>query len=461
MPGKIEAEDFDPAGYSDSSETNEGGAYRTDTGVDIKSISGGNAVGWITNGEYLEYSVYVQNAGTYDVYVRSGAVGEGRTIKITQCDQTLIGEFKIPNVADWGQFKTWKAGSVRLTAGIQKIRITAGATDFLDLDWIHIGPYSGTVDAPDPVSTSSSSSSSSSSSTSTSSSGGRKIPKWFVGNITTRGAVRSDFGTYWNQITPENEGKWASVEGTRDQYNWAPLDRIYQYARMAGIPVKAHTFVWGAQAPTWATNNSLSASDMAAEIEEWIRDYCTRYPDTAMIDVVNEAVQGHQPAAYAQRAFGNNWIQKAFQLARQYCPNSILILNDYNTFQYQHQQFIDLAKPLAQGGYIDAVGMQSHDVTNYSAANLKTQLDNIYNQLKVPIYISEYDIGLTNDQQQLQNFQNHMPVFWAHPAVKGITIWGYVEGSTWITGSGLMSANGQARPSLTWLMNYIKQNPKQ
>jgi GH35 family endo-1,4-beta-xylanase len=88
-------------------------------------------------------------------------------------------------------------------------------------------------------------------------------------------------------------------------------------------------------------------------------------------------------------------------------------------------------------------------------------LDNIYNQLKVPIYISEYDIGLTNDQQQLQNFQNHFPVFWAHPGVKGVTVWGYVEGSTWITGSGLMSATGQARPSLTWLMNYIKQNPKQ
>ena len=29
----------------------------------------------------------------------------------------------------------------------------------------------------------------------------------FVGNITTRGQVRSDFGQYWNQITAENECK--------------------------------------------------------------------------------------------------------------------------------------------------------------------------------------------------------------------------------------------------------------
>ncbi len=237
--------------------------------------------------------------------------------------------------------------------------------------------------------------------------------KKFIGNITTSGAVRSDFANYWNQITGENEGKWGSVEGTRDVYNWAPVDRIYAYARQHNIPVKAHTFVWGAQSPSWI--NNLSATETAAEIEEWIRDYCTRYPDTAMIDVVNEAVAGHQPAAYAQKAFGNNWIQRVFQLARQYCPNSILILNDYNNIRWQHNEFIALAKPLAQGGYIDAVGLQSHELKGMTGAAVQTAIDNIWNQLGVPIYISEYDIGDTNDQVQLQNFQAHFPVFWNHP----------------------------------------------
>lgn len=280
--------------------------------------------------------------------------------------------------------------------------------------------------------------------------------KKFIGNITTSGQVRSDFTRYWNQITPENEGKWGSVEGTRDVYNWAPVDRIYAYARANNIPVKAHTFVWGAQSPSWI--NNLSATETAAEIEEWIRDYCTRYPDTAMIDVVNEAVVGHQPAGYAQKAFGNNWIQRVFQLARQYCPNSILILNDYNNIRWQHNEFIALAKPLAQGGYIDAVGLQAHELKGVSAATVQTALDNIWNQVGVPMYISEYDIGDTNDQVQLQNFQAHFPVFWNHPHVKGITIWGYVNGRTWIEGSGLIQDNGTPRPAMTWLLNnYINK----
>ena len=290
----------------------------------------------------------------------------------------------------------------------------------------------------------------SSSSSSSSSASTRK----FIGNITTSGNVRSDFINYWNQITPENEGKWGSVEGTRDVYNWAPVDRIYAYARQHNIPVKAHTFVWGAQSPSWL--NNLSGPEVAAEIEEWIRDYCTRYPDTAMIDVVNEAVVGHQPAAYAQRAFGNNWIQRVFQLARQYCPNSILILNDYNNIRWQHEQFIALAK--AQGNYIDAVGLQAHELKGMTAAQVKTAIDNIWNQVGKPIYISEYDIGDTNDQVQLQNFQAHFPVFWDHPHVKGITIWGYVNGRTWIEGSGLISENGTPRPAMTWLLNnYINK----
>lgn len=273
----------------------------------------------------------------------------------------------------------------------------------------------------------------------------------FVGNITTSGAVRSDFTRYWNQITGENEGKWGSVEGTRDVYNWAPVDRIYAYARANNIPVKAHTFIWGAQSPSWL--NNLNATDTAVEIEEWIRDYCARYPDTAMIDVVNEAVAGHQPAGYAQKAFGNNWISRVFQLARQYCPNSILILNDYNNIRWQHNEFIALAK--AQGNNIDAVGLQAHELKGMTAAQVQTAIDNIWNQVGKPIYISEYDIGDTNDQVQLQNFQAHFPVFWNHPHVVGITIWGYVVNRTWIEGSGLIQDNGTPRPAMTWLMNYI------
>jgi endo-1,4-beta-xylanase len=349
-----------------------------------------------------------------------------------------------------GAWTTWQTVSidVDLVQGNNLLQLSATGTEGLaNIDSLSV---SGTTTSAGSCGTVSSSSRSSSSSSRSSSIANTKK---FVGNITTSGAVRSDFTRYWNQITPENETKWGSVEGTRDVYNWSSIDRIYSYARQNNIPVKAHTFIWGAQSPSWL--NNLSASETAAEIEEWIRDYCTRYPDTAMIDVVNEAVPGHQPAGYAQRAFGDNWITRVFQLARQYCPNSILILNDYNNIRWQHNEFITLAKAAKQGGYVDAIGLQAHELKGVSASTVQTALDNLWNQVGLPMYISEYDIAETDDQLQLQNYQAHFPVFYNHPHVRGITLWGYVYGSTWVTGSGLIRTDGSHRPAMTWLMNYI------
>ncbi|WP_339075569.1 non-reducing end alpha-L-arabinofuranosidase family hydrolase [Teredinibacter turnerae] len=149
VPATIEAEDFDPAGYEDSSAGNEGGDYRTDTDVDIKQVSGGYAVGWMTSGEWLEYTVYVEQEGDYDVTIRSGSAMAGRTFSLSQCDTPLIESFTAPQVSDWGQFKTWSAGTVHLLPGYQKIRVTVSGDDYVDLDWIHIGPFSGTIDPPD------------------------------------------------------------------------------------------------------------------------------------------------------------------------------------------------------------------------------------------------------------------------------------------------------------------------
>ena len=36
---------------------------------------------------------------------------------------------------------------------------------------------------------------------------------------------------YWNQATPENAGKWGSVESQRDQMFWEFLDDAYRHTR--------------------------------------------------------------------------------------------------------------------------------------------------------------------------------------------------------------------------------------
>jgi endo-1,4-beta-xylanase len=283
----------------------------------------------------------------------------------------------------------------------------------------------------------------------------------FVGNITTRGQVRSDFIDYWDQITPENEGKWGSVEGTRGRMNWAGLDAAYNYAKQHNIPFKQHTFVWGAQQPGWI--GGLSQADQRAEVEEWIRLYCERYPDTQMIDVVNEPPPHTTPAYMAALggagASGYDWIVQAFRWARQYCPNSILILNDYNTIEYgnDNRHFIDIVQRIkGAGAPIDAIGAQAHAAFNVPTNTVKGFLDALAGT-GLPIYISEYDIDVADDNRQRNIMEEQFTMFWTNPNIKGITLWGYVVGSTWLQNSGLMTGTGQMRPAMTWLMQYLNR----
>ena len=172
-----------------------------------------------------------------------------------------------------------------------------------------------------------------------------KNPNKFLGNITTMGSIRSDFSNYWNQLTPENETKWASIEGTRDVYNWTAVDRQYQYCKDHNFPFKFHCLIWGAQYPTWL--NNLSQKEQLEEITEWFDEVAKRYPDLDYIDVVNEAVPGHQPAPYKNAlggdgASGYDWIVNSFIMARERWPKAVLIYNDYNTFQWNTDAYITL-----------------------------------------------------------------------------------------------------------------------
>ena len=299
-------------------------------------------------------------------------------------------------------------------------------------------------------------------------------PDKFLGNITTGWPGSMDyngfkFSEYWNQVTPENGTKWGTVEGTRNSYYWSGADPAFKYAKEHGFPFKFHCLVWGSQYPNWIKN--LSAEDRYKAIEKWMDKVKSKYPDLELIDVVNEAIDGHQADTYLMReALGGNgetgydWIIKAFEMAHERWPNAILIYNDFNTFNWNTDQFIDLVRTLRDAGApIDAYGCQAHDLGGVSQNTFKSVMAKIQDALKIPMYITEYDIGDTNDSNQKWNYQQHFPVMWEADYCAGVTLWGWMYGNTWIndnnTGekgiSGIIK-NKKERSALTWLREYMQ-----
>ena len=307
----------------------------------------------------------------------------------------------------------------------------------------------------------------------------------FVGNITTRGQVRSDFTELWNQITAENECKWASIEGTQGRYNWSGCDAAYNWAKKNGGHFKFHALVWGSQYPNWL--NGKSAADTKKAITNWMDAVKEHYPDLEMIDVVNEAIKsgGKYHSNYGSQ--GNNniiealggdkgnyeFVAEAFRMARERWPKAILIYNDYNTVQWQKNEGIDLIQKLKkQNAPVDAYGLQAHDMMSQgggqggtggggsclSINTLKSVLDEIWQKTQMPMFISEYDIFTSNDNVQKQCYQEQITLFMENEHVAGITLWGYIYGATWNDGSSGIIRDGKDRAAMTWLKEYLKSN---
>lgn len=127
IPGIVEAENFDEGGqdvaYNDSDLTNNGGEYRN-TAVDISnSGEGGQSVGWISDGEWLEYTVDVATAGDYDFTLRIATPNGSGQMNVAFDGTNATGNISIPNTGGWSNWQDLLVSDVSLAAGTQVMRI--------------------------------------------------------------------------------------------------------------------------------------------------------------------------------------------------------------------------------------------------------------------------------------------------------------------------------------------------
>src|SRR5688572_8770250 len=180
------------------------------------------------------------------------------------------------------------------------------------------------------------------------------------------------FNGLWSGVTPENAGKWGSVEGTRNTYNWTQMERIWANSAYHGQAIRFHTMAWGSQLPGWWYKDpQLTRTERITAMESFIRKTCEPYNNVQgttsgyriMIDVVNEPLNtpnqyqpeatsdpnGYNQLVTAWNQFTNgsftlssypngsgrpeyDWIIWSFEKARQHCPNAALVINEFNLF---------------------------------------------------------------------------------------------------------------------------------
>lgn len=142
IPGRIEAEDFDEGlpeiAYFDSDAINEGAATYRKGGVDIEAtqdVDGEYNIGYVINGEWLEYTVIVAASGTYNLDLRVAADGAGKTLHIEIDGVDITGLVTVPNTGGWQVWQTVTMNDISLTAGEHIMRI-AFDTDYMNLNYV-------------------------------------------------------------------------------------------------------------------------------------------------------------------------------------------------------------------------------------------------------------------------------------------------------------------------------------
>jgi endoglucanase len=146
-PLRIQAEDFDTGGegvaYHELTTTNLGGQYRTNEAVDIETTTdagGGYHVAATAAGEWIEYTIWIQVAGYYNLSLRYATGSNGCAVQMTGNGHDRTGSWALPST---GGSATWATATkpVLLEFGRQKMRIHVLNGGF-NLNWMELTPAS-------------------------------------------------------------------------------------------------------------------------------------------------------------------------------------------------------------------------------------------------------------------------------------------------------------------------------
>jgi endo-1,4-beta-xylanase len=280
---------------------------------------------------------------------------------------------------------------------------------------------------------------------------------------------------HFSSLTTENELKWERVHPEPDRYDFSPADRAVALGEKHGMAVIGHVLLWHQQTPAWVfageDGKPLDRETALRRLGAHIQAVAGRYKGRIRgWDVVNEAVNddGTMRQTPWLEAIGEDYIARAFELAREADPEAELYYNDYNVYKPEKRATIlKLVSQLRKEGLrVDGVGAQGHwllgdpsldqieamitDIADAGFKVLISELDvdplprdsRMYGaDLALKTQMREetniYADGLPPEKQQ-ELAEYYGGVFRAfvkhHDDISRVTFWALTDADTWLNG---------------------------
>jgi endo-1,4-beta-xylanase len=292
---------------------------------------------------------------------------------------------------------------------------------------------------------------------------------------------------HFNTITSENLLKWALVHPEPDRYEFGPSDRYVAFGEAHSMFIVGHTLIWHRQTPDWvfvgADGRRADRDTLLARMRSHIQSVVGRYRGRIHgWDVVNEAFEddGTWRKTPWLLGIGEDYVEKAFEYAREADPGAQLYYNDFNLWKpAKRAAALRLATQLRRRGLrIDGVGEQGHwlidapavpeieatilDIARAGFTPMITELDidvlprnasptgAEVDRSKADSALDPYRQGLPPDVQQ-RLARRYADVFALFARLRAhlprVTFWGVTDGSSWLNNFPI---RGRTNHPLLW-----------
>jgi endo-1,4-beta-xylanase len=214
----------------------------------------------------------------------------------------------------------------------------------------------------------------------------------------------------FSAVVAENAMKPEALQPLEGIFRFRDADKIARFAESEGMALRGHTLVWHRQTPLWffldpddprkPASRELLLSRMRVHIQTVVGHFRGR---VAAWDVVNEVLS--DDGALRSAAEGSKWLEiigpdyidKAFEYAREADPAALLVINDYNleSSASKREAMYALVKGLlARGAPVGAVGLQMHvSIASPSIGDIRRAIER-FASLGLKVQVTELDVSI-------------------------------------------------------------------
>uniref|UniRef100_A0A0E0PKD9 GH10 domain-containing protein n=1 Tax=Oryza rufipogon TaxID=4529 RepID=A0A0E0PKD9_ORYRU len=229
----------------------------------------------------------------------------------------------------------------------------------------------------------------------------------------------------------------------RGQLNYRDADALLDFCDRHGKQARGHCIFWAIDGDVQQWIKDLGRDDLAAAVQGRLNGLLSRYAGRfPHYDVNNEMLHGR----FYRDRLGDDAAALMFREAARLDPGAQLFVNDYNIEcandpNATPEKYVELVDALRRGGAaVGGIGIQGH-VSNPSGEVICDALDKLATT-GLPVWITELDVGEPDVSLRADDLEVVLREAYAHPAVAGVVLWGFMQGRMWRQDASLVDADG-------------------